>query len=819
MSNKARRRASLIERLEEEPFALNFSGQGFEWLGTLRQAAPTGGAIRSDLEQLLASAQVLLHPVMDELSIHRLWGFDPLEWADRATPPAFDLAASSVSVPGIFLAQVAQLWQLHHWGLNTSKACSITGHSQGIFAVRMLEQCSTPAEILAIAELIGAAIARAARQHGLLACAAGMPMRVFSGVSATEVEAVMTQVAPEAVVGLINAPKAVVGVGRPEDLNRVEASCPEAKISALPMPMAAHHPALIMAVEQVVAWAQHCDICPKMARELSHYVLVRQVNWVEETSKIAHSSAAYVLELGPGPGMAAATAKNLAGSGITIISVATERGRKELLDAPVVQPAPPSPVQGARSPDQASDAQLTEATEENELNDLDQLREVVLGDGGVLKVVARGVLSRLRQLERPGLPAETPAGPARILHQEFGTDWARRLVPVFNAEKVLKLEQLSARHVHLPAACSRERRVVLVIGALSTSLSKNLLCHYLSQGVDVVATVDSAHKQLPPATLAAAAQLWRAYACDGARLWLAGINEESLRDIDALAQFLRPLNPAELVVFAGVDKQRPRAAVTGTERLIEQLLPSRQQRLRVRLAPEESYSPEITLGHRLIRGRWPWDVVWERIPGELSRPPAVAVDKMPETIGERPLLADPSSAIVLIDAAQGQLGTDLSQENVGEVSSLEAALGRLSWGDAKALWVSEHGNQLLLARGETAQARGWPVQAVVAGGPDSDTAAHRCGVQLSDIHVYAPSPNNGGGALELPLEQPLWLTPEESSVLARIDGLVQSLEHGSVPDPLGSEPLPRRFSAGMTTQDGWFFVVAHSEVFLRTARC
>ena len=125
-----------------EPFALSFSGQGFSWTDSLR------GADR-ELRATVDEAAQLLEPLAAELAGRRPRGFHPFDWTQQ--PPAWDLSAPEVSVPGIFLAQLNLLDALAAQGLVASDAVAAAGHSQGRLAEFVLDGESGRAEMLAIA--------------------------------------------------------------------------------------------------------------------------------------------------------------------------------------------------------------------------------------------------------------------------------------------------------------------------------------------------------------------------------------------------------------------------------------------------------------------------------------------------------------------------------------------------------------------------------------------------------------------------------------------------------------------------------------------
>ena len=89
----------LVARLAQEPFALVFSGQGFDWMKTLRVSVAQGAG--RTVAPLVDQANSLLEGVYDEIAGMQPYGFDPIAWAQQDSVP-FDTVQASLSVPGIF---------------------------------------------------------------------------------------------------------------------------------------------------------------------------------------------------------------------------------------------------------------------------------------------------------------------------------------------------------------------------------------------------------------------------------------------------------------------------------------------------------------------------------------------------------------------------------------------------------------------------------------------------------------------------------------------------------------------------------------------
>ncbi|WP_394282283.1 fatty acid synthase subunit beta domain-containing protein [Corynebacterium sp.] len=325
-------------------FALSFSGQGFSWLDTLSTALATG--VTAPLSEIVAGTAELLAPLNDELAAFYPHGFDPLAWAD--TPPACDTTDAAVSVPGILVAQLAVVESLKRQGLDVGARTAAIGHSQGVLAVAALD--NNPAEVLAIARLIGAAMTRTARSTGLIRTAETSPMLAVGRTTREHLEQVLA--GTEAVIGLRNTRDSFVVCGTPAEIELVSARLQAAadadkkavdakerggrpfapSLNQLRVQAAFHHPQMQAAADQVVAWAGAAGIDEALARELAQHVLVTPIDWVEETRALADEQVAWVLELGPAGGAAALTRANTAGLGIGVVAVDDVEGQAQLFD-------------------------------------------------------------------------------------------------------------------------------------------------------------------------------------------------------------------------------------------------------------------------------------------------------------------------------------------------------------------------------------------------------------------------------------------------------------------------------------------------------
>ncbi|WP_369831040.1 fatty acid synthase subunit beta domain-containing protein [Corynebacterium sp. 13CS0277] len=382
-------------------FALCFAGQGFDWLGTLARARAAGAG--TQLPALLQQAAELLAPVADEIAGLRPHGFDPCAWAEEvaaagvaetpgaaATVVACDPVHAAVSVPGILAAQVAVLESLQAQGLPVESARTAVGHSQGVLAVELLRAPEQAASLLALAQLMGAAVARQARVCGMVQQGELLPMLLVAGVDEERLQRAIDAVADgpgRPAIGLRNARDAFVVVGRPEEVARVqqvleaEAARDAAEVQAkrkggapfaptftpLEVQVGFHHPAFQPAVEQVAAWAEACGMDAARARQLAQTVIVDPVDWVATTEAVLASGAQWVLDCGPADGVEFLTADILAGRGVGTLAVAGAAGQQALFDAGHA-PARPVPYTAfAPRVERAADGTLRVVTRFTEL--------------------------------------------------------------------------------------------------------------------------------------------------------------------------------------------------------------------------------------------------------------------------------------------------------------------------------------------------------------------------------------------------------------------------------------------------------------------
>ncbi|WP_339016871.1 DUF1729 domain-containing protein [Corynebacterium hesseae] len=335
----------LSARLGSEPFALFFSGQGYAWLPTLRDALATG--VRPKIAAFLSAAEELLAPLEEELLAAAPHGFAPLAWADEEPAWAHALADASLSTPGILTAQLAVLESLRAQGIELEDAVTSIGHSQGVLAAAVVEGRMSPAEALALARLIGAALETTARSAGLVRTPQGAPMAAVTGATKQQL------LDAGAHIGLDNGRGRFVIVGTPAELARVKATLQESSalkeeregkpaavtVSDLDVSAAFHHPTMQFAVEQVESWAARIGLETESAAQLARAVLTDYVDWPERIDSALQAGARWILEIGPARGVEPLTRDIVAGRGVGTLAVAAPEGLAQLVEpgrAPVL---------------------------------------------------------------------------------------------------------------------------------------------------------------------------------------------------------------------------------------------------------------------------------------------------------------------------------------------------------------------------------------------------------------------------------------------------------------------------------------------------
>ena len=299
-----------------------------------------------------------------ELVVVRPIGFEPLRWvralaAEEPVPNAKQLTSAAVSVPGVLLTQIAAVRALTRQGLDLAATppVAVAGHSQGVLAVEALAAAGAKdVELLALAQLIGAAGTLVARRRGIAdprrPPADGLghqrrPERIHELLEefAQDVRTVLPPV-----LSIRNGRRSVVITGTPEQLSRFELYCEQiaeneaadrknkvrggAVFSPVFEPVQVevgfHTPRLSDGIDIVGRWAEQIGLDVELAREMTEAILVRQVDWVDEITDLHDAGARWILDLGPGDILTRLTAPVIRGLGVGIVPAATRGGQRNL---------------------------------------------------------------------------------------------------------------------------------------------------------------------------------------------------------------------------------------------------------------------------------------------------------------------------------------------------------------------------------------------------------------------------------------------------------------------------------------------------------
>ncbi|WP_231129315.1 type I polyketide synthase [Bifidobacterium choloepi] len=412
-----------FDSLAQRPHALMFAGQSTPWTTALADELQDP-LVADQLHSYADAARALLTPVAGDLLATTgravdLFGFAP-------NPARLGAAAdATVSVGGIALAQLGALLEARELGYDIAAArpAALLGHSQGILGVHMAQELidasQTPsseevaetseakskrgesplegdgtsvagdsprlasgsptpseegveriADILAIAQLIGAAGTREARNLGLVAKVGdATPMLSVKGATPAQVAALIDRVdkprGPIS-VAVVNSPTHVVLSGYPQDLAAfaVEAtkehkhqaqlradkvrggSVFDPTLEYLEVTLPFHSPLMEPAVEQTVMWAAACGLDTDRARVLASEVLVNQVDWdaqvrslladVEKSDDSSGNAASsplgdlWLVDLGPSATLSKLVSTVAEGTGIGLADATTSKNRAAL---------------------------------------------------------------------------------------------------------------------------------------------------------------------------------------------------------------------------------------------------------------------------------------------------------------------------------------------------------------------------------------------------------------------------------------------------------------------------------------------------------
>ena len=359
---------SLLDRLTQgERYAICFGGQGGAWLPTLTELV-IDADLEAEISETVDAARQMLAPVAEELSRAGARRFDPVTWLralddDAPVPSDADLADATLSLPGVFLTQLAAISSVTKQGLNPESIppVAVIGHSQGVLATEVLDGLpdAGTAELLALAQLIGAAGTQTARRRGLAGTTQTPPMVSVSQVVPAELETLLAEYVESLpaqrregapVVAVYNSRRSVVLAGSPAHLAAFRALCDErAAVSAderkrkqtggspfapvfdeVMATIPFHHPDLADGVALVTEWAQRCGIDVALAHRYADAILVTHVDWVAQIDELLADGASWLLDFGPSDVASRLSAPLVRGQGVGTVPVATRGGQRNL---------------------------------------------------------------------------------------------------------------------------------------------------------------------------------------------------------------------------------------------------------------------------------------------------------------------------------------------------------------------------------------------------------------------------------------------------------------------------------------------------------
>ncbi|MBU8831470.1 type I polyketide synthase [Mycolicibacterium goodii] len=362
--NAAETTHALVDRLSAgEPYAVAFGGQGSAWLETLEELVSLAG-IEAELATLAGEAELLLEPVASELVVVRPIGFEPLQWvralaAEEPVPTDKQLTSAAVSVPGVLLTQIAAVRALARQGMDLAATppVAVAGHSQGVLAVHALAaKGAKDVELLALAQLIGAAGTLVARRRGITVLGDRPPMVSVTNADPERIYELLEEFSSDVrtvlppVLSIRNGRRSVVITGTPEQLSRFELYCTQIAekeeaerknkvrggavfapvFDPVQVEVGFHTPRLSDGIDIVGRWAEVVGLDVELAKELTEAILVRQVDWVDEITELHEAGARWILDLGPGDILTRLTAPVIRGLGIGIVPAATRGGQRNL---------------------------------------------------------------------------------------------------------------------------------------------------------------------------------------------------------------------------------------------------------------------------------------------------------------------------------------------------------------------------------------------------------------------------------------------------------------------------------------------------------
>ena len=234
---------------------------------------------------------------------------------------------------------------------------AVVGHSQGILAVEALKAAGArDIELLAMAQLIGAAGTLVARRRGISVLGDRPPMVSISNADPERIYRLLEDFSQDVrtvlppVLSIRNGRRSVVITGTPEQLSRFELYCKQISekeeadrknkvrggdvfapvFDAVQVEVGFHTPRLADSIDIVGDWAEKVGIDVGLARAMAEAILVQPVDWVDEVIRVHEAGARWILDLGPGDILTRLTAPVIRGLGVGIVPAATRGGQRNL---------------------------------------------------------------------------------------------------------------------------------------------------------------------------------------------------------------------------------------------------------------------------------------------------------------------------------------------------------------------------------------------------------------------------------------------------------------------------------------------------------
>ncbi|MDT5092452.1 MAG: fatty acid synthase, bacteria type [Mycobacterium sp.] len=355
---------ALVDRLSAgEAYAVAFGGQGAGWLDSLEELVSSAG-IEDELATLVGEAEMMLAPIADELVVVRPVGFEPMRWvrahsAGEPVPNSKQLTSAATSMPGILLTQLAAIRALTRQGMDFTEnpPVALAGHSQGVLAVESLRsRGAKDVELMVLIQLIGAACTLVARRRGITALGDRAPMLSVTNADPERISELLDEFAADVrtvlppAMSIRNGRRSSVITGSPEQLARFELYCQQIadaeaadrknkirggavfspNFDPVAVEVGFHTPRLADGVTMIDAWAEKIGLDAELAHEMAESILVRQVDWVGEVTKLHEAGARWILDLGPSDILTRLTAPVIRGLGVGIVPAATRGGQRNL---------------------------------------------------------------------------------------------------------------------------------------------------------------------------------------------------------------------------------------------------------------------------------------------------------------------------------------------------------------------------------------------------------------------------------------------------------------------------------------------------------